>query len=103
VHATCHVYFVGCFFNYNNTLELNAVSYLVTLILHLKEIVFILFLIFGQLANGDADTIMALQPFVGPWQLFQFLDPMYSSYDSLNGGSGRRKASTYTQNNTNTE
>jgi hypothetical protein len=43
--------------------------------------------------------IMLLQPFVGPWPLFQFLDPQ----DSLDGGSVHRKAATYTQNNTNTE
>jgi hypothetical protein len=46
---------------------------------------------------------MALQPFVGPWLLFQFLDPIHSRQDSLDGGSARRKASTYTQNKTNTE
>jgi hypothetical protein len=34
---------------------------------------------------------------------FQFLDPIHSRYDSLDGGSARRKAATYTQNNTNTE
>jgi hypothetical protein len=38
-----------------------------------------------------------------PRPLFQFLDPIYSQQDSLDGGSARRKASTYTQNNTNTE
>jgi hypothetical protein len=46
--------------------------------------------------------IMALQPF-GPWPLFQFLNPIHSLQDSFDGGSARRKASTYTQNNTNTE
>jgi hypothetical protein len=46
--------------------------------------------------------IMALQPFVGPWQLFKFLDPTHSQQGSFDGGSARRKASTYTQNNTNT-
>jgi hypothetical protein len=45
--------------------------------------------------------IMALQLFVGPWPLFQFLDPVHSRYDPLDGGSPPRKASTYTQNNTN--
>jgi hypothetical protein len=35
---------------------------------------------------------VALQPFVGPWP-----------WDSLDGGSARRKAATYTQNNTSTE
>jgi hypothetical protein len=42
-------------------------------------------------------------PFVGPWPLFQFLNPIHSRYDSLNGGSGRHKAATYTQNNTITD
>jgi hypothetical protein len=41
---------------------------------------------------------MALQPFVGPWSLFQFLDPVHSRYDSLHGGSAIRQAYTYTQN-----
>jgi hypothetical protein len=45
---------------------------------------------------------MALQPFVGPWQLFQFLNPIHSRLGSLDGGSGRRKAATYTRNNTHT-
>jgi hypothetical protein len=45
---------------------------------------------------------MALQPFFGPWPLFQFLNPIHSRQDSLNGVSARRKAATYTQNNTNT-
>jgi hypothetical protein len=45
---------------------------------------------------------MALQPFVGCRLLLQFLDAVHSE-DSLDGGSARRKASTYTQNNTNTE
>jgi hypothetical protein len=47
--------------------------------------------------------IMALQPFVGPWPLFQFLDPIHSPEDSLDGGSARRKAPAYTQNDTNTK
>jgi hypothetical protein len=38
-----------------------------------------------------------LQSF-GPWPLFQFLSPIRSRYDSLDGGSARRKAATYTQN-----
>jgi hypothetical protein len=46
---------------------------------------------------------IALQPFVGPWPLFQFLNPIYSRQYSLDGGSACRKAATYTQNNTNTE
>jgi hypothetical protein len=46
---------------------------------------------------------MALQPFVGLWTLFQFLDSVHSRQDSMDEGSARHKASTYTQNNTNTE
>jgi hypothetical protein len=38
---------------------------------------------------------MALQPFAGPWALFQFLDPIHSRWDSLDGGSARPKAATY--------
>jgi hypothetical protein len=39
------------------------------------------------------------------WALvaFQFFNPIHSRKDSLDGGSARRKAATYTQNNTNTE
>jgi hypothetical protein len=44
---------------------------------------------------------MALKPYVGSWLLFQFLDPIHSRQDSLDGGSAGRKAATYTQNNTN--
>jgi hypothetical protein len=41
--------------------------------------------------------IRALQSFIGPWPLsFQFLDPLHSWQDSLDGGSARRKAATYT-------
>jgi hypothetical protein len=46
---------------------------------------------------------MVLHPFVGPWPLFQFLNPIHSRLGSLGGGSARRKAVTYMQNNTNTE
>jgi hypothetical protein len=28
---------------------------------------------------------MALQPFVGPWPLFNFLSPIHSRYDFLDG------------------
>jgi hypothetical protein len=39
------------------------------------------------------------------WNLaaFSFLNPIHSRQDSLDGGSARRKAATYTQINTNTE
>jgi hypothetical protein len=45
----------------------------------------------------------ALQPFVGPWSIFQVRNPLHSQYDSLDGGSARRKAATYTQDSINTE
>jgi hypothetical protein len=45
---------------------------------------------------------MALQPFVGPWPLFQFLVLLHSRLDSMEGGSALRKAAIYRQN-TNTE
>jgi hypothetical protein len=35
---------------------------------------------------------MALQPFVGPWPPFQFLDPIYSRQGHLDGGLARREA-----------
>jgi hypothetical protein len=47
--------------------------------------------------------IMDLQPFVWLWPFFQILDPIHRRQDSLDGGSARRKAATYTENNTNTE
>jgi hypothetical protein len=40
--------------------------------------------------------IMALQAFIGPLPLFQFLDPVLSRWNSLDGGSARRKSSIYT-------
>jgi hypothetical protein len=40
---------------------------------------------------------MVLQSFVGPWPFLQFLDRIHSRLDSLDGGSVRRKAVTYTQ------
>jgi hypothetical protein len=36
-----------------------------------------------------------------PWPLFQLLNPIHSRQNSLDGRSARRKAATYTQNNTN--
>jgi hypothetical protein len=44
---------------------------------------------------------MALQPFFGPWPLFQFLDPLHSRLDFLDGGSARRKAHSTTRTNNN--
>jgi hypothetical protein len=41
---------------------------------------------------------MALELFVGLLPLFPFLNPTHSRQDSLDGGSARRKAATYTQN-----
>jgi hypothetical protein len=47
---------------------------------------------------------MALQPFVGPWPLLQFRNPfLQRRKNSLEEWSVRRKAATYTQDNTNTE
>jgi hypothetical protein len=46
---------------------------------------------------------VALQPFVGPWSLFQFRIPILSRYDFLDVGLARRKAATYTQDSINTE
>jgi hypothetical protein len=46
---------------------------------------------------------MTVEPFDGPWPLFQFLDTLHSRYDSLGGGSASREASTYTHNNADTE
>jgi hypothetical protein len=41
---------------------------------------------------------MPLQPF-GHWPLFRYLNPIHSQQDFLHGGSVRRKAATYTQDN----
>jgi hypothetical protein len=41
---------------------------------------------------------MTLQPSAGPWPLLQFLNPKHSWQDSLERGSARRNASSYTQN-----
>jgi hypothetical protein len=47
---------------------------------------------------------MYLQPFVGPWLLFQFINLLCSQYDSLDGVSAARcKVTTYIQDNTDTE
>jgi hypothetical protein len=46
---------------------------------------------------------MALHSFFRPWPLFEFLNPKHSRLDSLDGGSARRKATTYKQNKTNRE
>jgi hypothetical protein len=41
---------------------------------------------------------MALQFFVGPWPLFQFLNPTHRRQGSLKRESARRKTAKYTQN-----
>jgi hypothetical protein len=46
---------------------------------------------------------MALQPFAEHWPHFQFLNPIHSRYESLDGGPAHRKAATYIQKNINTE
>jgi hypothetical protein len=53
--------------------------------------------------GSQTDLSMALQPFVGPWPLFKFLDFLHSRHDPLDGGSPRRKATTCTLNSTNRE
>jgi hypothetical protein len=40
-----------------------------------------------------------LQTFVALWSLFHFLNPLHSRWDYLDGGSARRKAAAYTENN----
>jgi hypothetical protein len=42
---------------------------------------------------------MALQPFVGPWQTFQFLDLYTVGRTPWTGGSACLKVATYTKNN----
>jgi hypothetical protein len=59
------------------------------------------FLPFEPLLEPWIIIILALQPFVGPWPVFQFLNLIQSRYLSLDVGSAGRKATTYTQNNTN--
>jgi hypothetical protein len=44
-----------------------------------------------------------MQSIVESWPIFQFFDPTQSRKDSLDGGSARCKASTYTQDNTTTD
>jgi hypothetical protein len=46
-------------------------------------------------------SLWLYSPFVGHWPLFQFLNPIHSRQHSMDGGSARRKAAAYTQNNTN--
>jgi hypothetical protein len=48
-------------------------------------------------------SLMAVQLFVGPCPLFQFLDSKHWLRDSLDLRSAVAKASTYTQDNTNTK
>jgi hypothetical protein len=48
-------------------------------------------------------SFMVLQPFVGPWPIFQFLELFTQSVGLLGRGSARRKAATCTQNSTNIE
>jgi hypothetical protein len=46
---------------------------------------------------------MALHPFVGPWNLLQFRNLFTPTVGLLGGGSARRNAATYTEDNKNTE
>jgi hypothetical protein len=53
---------------------------------------------------ADANIIIIIyRPLLGLGRYFQFLALIHSRYDSLDGGWARRKVSSYTQNNTNTE
>jgi hypothetical protein len=67
-----------------------------------------LFSLSGQNLYGDRyifiHSFMALQTFVGPWPLFQFRNIFFTQTVGLLGrGSARRKATTYTEDNINTE
>jgi hypothetical protein len=53
--------------------------------------------------TGGSISCISLSIYVGPWPLFEFLNPIHSRSDSLDGGSARRKAATYTVESTNTE
>jgi hypothetical protein len=44
-----------------------------------------------------------LQPFVGPWPLFQIRNPIHGRQNSLDGASTLSKASAYTQDSISTE
>jgi hypothetical protein len=57
--------------------------------------------VYGIMAYLRVHTLLclALQPFVGPWPIFQFSDLLHGRWDSLDGGSDHRKAATYTQGN----
>jgi hypothetical protein len=57
-------------------------------------------LVVSLLIHWVIHSSMAVQPFVGPWSLFHICNPIHILYYSLDGGSARQKASTYTQNNT---
>jgi hypothetical protein len=56
----------------------------------------------NQLERFPVVLPLAPQAFVVPWPLFQFLGPIHSLQESLDGGSAHRKASTYTRDSTNT-
>jgi hypothetical protein len=57
----------------------------------------------GRINDKSFFLIRLYGPYVGPWPIFQFSNLIHGQKDSLDGGSARRKASTYTQDNTNTE
>jgi hypothetical protein len=52
-------------------------------------------------ANEDQIFLWLYNPLLDLGRFFQFLNPIHSRWDSLDGGSAHRKAVTYTQNNTN--
>jgi hypothetical protein len=63
--------------------------------LHMREI------FFSQFDRHRIPLSVVLQSFVGPWPLFQFLNPVHTRYDSLDGGGDQPVASPLP--NTNTE
>jgi hypothetical protein len=60
--------------------------------------------VMGEVRNASfIHPSLAVKPFVGPWPLFEFRNPIHSQKDSLGSGSASRKAAAYTQDSTNTQ
>jgi hypothetical protein len=92
----------------NRGLKINSefTFLLLLLLLLLLRVLLGLWLLVQDINNKEFNLIALLllySPFVEPWTPFQFLNHIHSRQNSLEGGSAHRKASTYTQNNTNTE
>jgi hypothetical protein len=58
---------------------------------------------YGYLSIYLSICLWLYSPFVGPWPLFQFLNPITNRQDSLDGGSARSKVATYKYKNINTK